>query len=144
MWSVIFCDIGNKIGKIGSCFHKSRQVWIHLYLFINSFICSLWPVNIITLFLMFRFALLFMLTISVSTVSLPKFGLEGEHKVYVSSTNKTHPSAFLMIFVIFLVVPPLYSAMGSIRCIFTTFSLLLILISLNILLLTLNPFSTEC
>ena len=102
------------------------------FTFKKSFICSLYPANIIMGFLMFGFKLLFLWAISVSTASFPKSRLEGEHKVYASSTNKTHPSAFLMIFAVLLAVPPICSANRSLRCTSTTFSLSVIPISLNI------------
>ena len=64
------------------------------FIFKKSFICSLYPANIIMGFLMFGFTLLFMLAISVSTASFLKLRSEGEHKVYTSPTNKI-PLSFL-------------------------------------------------
>ena len=55
---------------------KSKTVFTRLirpgFIFKKSFICSLYPANIIMGFSMFGIRLLFMLTISVSTASFPK------------------------------------------------------------------------
>ena len=105
------------------------------FIFKKSFICSLYPANIMMGFLMFGFTLLFLRCyLSVSSAFFSKSRSEGEHKVYALPTNKTLAYAFLIIFAVLLAVPLICSATRSPCCISTNVLFSVIPISLNILI----------